>query len=132
MIWNVSQEPILLFSITATHHSGRTVVRPVGELDMQSAARLADCVLVQVENDRVDITVDLEALTFCDSRGLAALIEAAARCQRAGGSLVLTGATGAVARVLAITGVGELLADGTPWAGRWGPSPQPKTQDLAG
>lgn len=89
---------------------GRVVV--VGELDVETAPQLITCIEREVELGYSRLAVDLQALTFCDSRGLAALLRASGCCQRAGGSLTVVGATGSVARVLHITGVDEVLARG--------------------
>jgi anti-anti-sigma factor len=100
--------------VKVSHSSPWTTVHLSGELDMESTPHLTGAVEGQLELGRSRITVDLSSLTFCDSRGLAAILDAAARCQNAGGSLLLSGAAGTVARVLEITGVDELLADGWP------------------
>ncbi|HEX2773802.1 MAG TPA: STAS domain-containing protein [Micromonosporaceae bacterium] len=89
---------------------GRVVV--AGELDTETAPQLITCIESEVELGRSRLAVDLQALTFCDSRGLVALLQASDRCRRAGGSLAVVGATGSVARVFAITGVDEVLSRG--------------------
>ncbi|MEV0719851.1 STAS domain-containing protein [Asanoa sp. NPDC050611] len=99
-----------MLTISVTHDPIGSVLHLAGELDMESAPQLVACLDDQLAHGHTRIVANLEELAFCDSRGISALIAAATRCQRAGGSLHLTGASGTVARVLEITGVAELLA----------------------
>ena len=100
-----------MLTTTVTPASPRTVVHVAGELDMDTAPQLLTCLHDQLERGRLRLVIDLGELSFCDSRGIATLLTVAKRCHAAGGSMRLRGATGAVARVLGITGVGELLAE---------------------
>jgi anti-sigma B factor antagonist len=72
-------------------------------------------VLLDAVDDAAMVYVDLAALRFLDSSGLHALVTAYQTAQQRGGQLYLVNATGAVATLLDVTGVGELLrppADG--------------------
>jgi anti-sigma B factor antagonist len=101
-----------------------------GELDIETAPQLVECIEREVAQGRSPLAVDLQALTFCDSRGLAALLQAFDLCLHAGGTLSVVGATGPVARVLDITGVGEMWARGSYPPGRT-TQPHPGRRRLA-
>jgi anti-anti-sigma factor len=86
-----------------------TLVALVGELDMDNAADLLDCVQALQADGHVHLEVNVRDLAFCDSRGLSALLLSEESCRKAGGGLTVTEANGAVHRVMAITGVDTLL-----------------------
>jgi anti-sigma B factor antagonist len=90
-----------------------TCVTLVGELDMDNTRDLRDRVDELLADGHVRLEINLRHLTFCDSCGLSALLTAAEFCRRAGGNLTVSEPTGAVKRVMAITGVDTLLC-GTP------------------
>jgi anti-sigma B factor antagonist len=55
------------------------------------------------------VIVDLDALDFIDCAALRALVSAQQRARQAGGEVLLAAPAGAVARMLDLTGLGELL-----------------------
>jgi anti-sigma B factor antagonist len=59
------------------------------------------------------IVIDVAGVTFCDSSGLSTLIGAHRRARRAGAHITLTGATGPLARLLDLSGIGGLFAGET-------------------
>jgi anti-anti-sigma factor len=97
-------------SFSAEHRGDILVLRVAGELDMSSAPDLLHHVDDALEAGDARVLVDLSGLSFCDSAGLNAFIRGDRRCVRAGGWLRLTAARGHVARVLDVSGVGEVLA----------------------
>jgi anti-sigma B factor antagonist len=96
-------------SFSADHHGDVVVLRLTGELDMASAPELLERVEDALAAGDTRVLVDLTELSFCDSAGLNAFIRGDRRCTGAGGWLRLTGASGHVARVLAISGLTDLL-----------------------
>lgn len=54
------------------------VVRVAGEVDLLTISYLRDALADSVARDPCDVIVDLSAMTFCDVRGMAALVEAGA------------------------------------------------------
>ena len=52
------------------HHDGTTVVSVAGEIDMVTAPKLRECLLTTEGN----VIVDLSAVSFFDSSGIAALV----------------------------------------------------------
>jgi anti-sigma B factor antagonist len=94
--------------VTTATVAGRTVVALAGECDLGSREELTSVLLAAVEGAPV-VFVDLDALRFLDSSGLHALVTGHHAARRRGGHLYLVNATGAVAMLLDLTGVGELL-----------------------
>jgi anti-sigma B factor antagonist len=74
-----------------------------GELDMASAAQLADA-LSDVPPDCVAVILDLSGLEFMDSTGLQTILSAHARLADAGCRLVLIAGCKQVQKVFEITG----------------------------
>jgi anti-sigma B factor antagonist len=92
---------------TATE-AGRTVVALAGECDLGSRQKLTSVLLAAFEG-APSVFVDLGALRFLDSSGLHALVTGHHAARQRDGHLYLVNAVGAVARLLDVTGVGELL-----------------------
>ena len=100
------------FSITVRGFPGFEIVALHGELDIVSAAGLADA-LVEVAGST--LVVDLSDLTFIDSSGISALVVARNRILAEGkGELVLTRPGVIVRRVLEITGLRAWIAEWSP------------------
>ncbi|MFI2649826.1 MULTISPECIES: STAS domain-containing protein [Micromonospora] len=90
--------------------AGRLFLSPVGDLDMAGAPafdRVLDGVLDRP--DLVQIVVDLGAVPFLDSTGVAALLRGAAEAVGRGATFRVTDPQPVVARVLRITAVDVLL-----------------------
>lgn len=86
---------------------GRTVLEPAGELDIGTVPEFRAAVEQAARSGHV--LVDLSRLTFMDSSGLRALLEAARDARDAGWRLELREASEAVQRVIAMTGADRLL-----------------------
>nr|WP_239029088.1 STAS domain-containing protein [Pseudonocardia acidicola] len=85
------------------------VVRPAGELDLVSAPLLVERVQFQLRFHE-HVVVDLRDITFLASSGLRGLLDVRKAACAAGVTLYLTSAdTPGVARVLALTGLAEVL-----------------------
>ncbi|MET8836743.1 STAS domain-containing protein [Micromonospora sp. NPDC004540] len=90
--------------------AGRLVLSPVGDLDMAGVPafdRALDRVLDRP--DLVEVVVDLAAVPFLDSTGVAALLRGAAEAVGRGATLRVTDPQPVVARVLRMTAVDVLL-----------------------
>ena len=74
-----------------------------GELDLAVSGLLDDAVARVLDDGLRLLLVDLNALEFCDSSGLGALLRASRVVRSAGGTCVVAGARGAVQRLLALT-----------------------------
>ncbi len=93
-----------MFSVdlSTREFDGHIVVALGGELDLADAADVA-AALVAVAEREPEIIVDLAALEFIDSSGVAALARARKLARHAGGDLLLAAPRQPVLRVLAIT-----------------------------
>lgn len=89
-------------------------VHLAGEVDLAAAPRVETAIDEALAGeDGVNITIDLDGVTFLDSTGLRVLVAAHARCAGEGRSLTLVNPSTAVSRILEITGLDQtLLADG--------------------
>ena len=95
--------------LSTREHDGHIVVALHGELDQVDAASVA-AALTAVAAPGPEIIVDLAALTFIDSSGVAALAHGRREARRAGGNLVLAAPQQQVRRVLAITRLSDAFS----------------------
>jgi anti-sigma B factor antagonist len=87
-------------------------VHLVGDIDFSSAPDLR-AQLHQVISEGVSrLVMDVSGVAFCDSSGLGVLVGARALLLARGGTLVVEGAAGQVARLLEITGLERLFTPG--------------------
>ncbi|MDQ4148778.1 MAG: STAS domain-containing protein [Actinomycetota bacterium] len=86
-----------------------TIVGVEGEVDLSNASRLRQHIIEQVERGNYNLAVDLGAVDFMDSSGLAVLISGLRRTKEHQGSLVLVAPTPSVKRVLSITGLDKVF-----------------------
>lgn len=102
-------QPLPVLEIAAAQESHAYVVRLQGELDIAGCPAL-ELALTDAEQSQADrILVDLENLTFTDSRGLHVLLDAAQRSAGNGNRLEMTRGTGSVAKAFRITGADTTL-----------------------
>ena len=87
---------------------GDVVVTVRGEVDLVSSPELRR-VLDEALTSSPRVQVDLAGLTFIDSSGLSALVEAHRKAREAGGALVLLNPTSMLRRLLDITKLDSLL-----------------------
>jgi anti-anti-sigma factor len=100
------------FDVRTTAAADRAVVALTGECDLEGRDAMTAALLAAVENART-VRVDLAGVTFLDSSGVHSLVVAHRAAEQAGGRLFVAGAEGAVARVLEVTGVADLLREDT-------------------
>jgi anti-sigma B factor antagonist len=90
-----------------------SIVRARGELDLTTAARL--CAVTDMAAVRAGgpprVVIDLTGVSFCDSTGLRALFGAVREVEVLGGTAVVAlDMDGALARLLALSGMREFVA----------------------
>jgi anti-sigma B factor antagonist len=90
-------------SITARRTGAGTVLELHGELDLRTVPKLRLHLTEALQCHAGAVVVDLVDVTFIDSTGLAALLNALRRLTRAGRRLVLACAEGPVWRMLCLT-----------------------------
>jgi anti-sigma B factor antagonist len=88
--------------------SDRLIVRMRGELDLSTAADLAD-VIERHCAGTTRLTIDLSELSFLDCAGLRVLLDARARAEGSGGDLLLIPGHDSVQRVFRLAGLEERL-----------------------
>lgn len=91
-----------------THADGAVTMALTGEFDMAAVPHVRTLLAGLESDDPREIVVDLTELGFIDSSGLSVLIDAHERSVGARAFVVLSG-TGPTQRVLAMTGVDQLL-----------------------
>lgn len=79
-------------------------IRLAGELDLVNASQLGQTLLSAIDGHRL-VVVDLHGLTFMDSSGIHALVEANNRARRREARLVLIRGPAQVSRLLDLTGL---------------------------
>jgi len=92
--------------LTVTEHG--TVFNVAGELDLATAPILED----RLADVSGSVRLDLQAMTFIDSAGIAVLVRLSARCKSDGGVLRVENCCPQVERTLRIVGVYEMLTEG--------------------
>jgi anti-anti-sigma factor len=81
-----------------------------GEIDAATAPALAEAGTVLLAEEATALVIDFSEVTFCDSAGLRVLLKLHDAAGVSGGSLRVRGATGLVARVFEVTGLGALFS----------------------
>ena len=76
-----------------------------GEIDFDSAEVLAVRLRALIDHGALVVVLDATHVTFLDSSGLRVIVAAANRFRAQGGQLFIEGMSGAVQRVLEITGL---------------------------
>jgi anti-anti-sigma factor len=96
------------FTAKTSSDGDQLVVTLSGECDLSVQPELAEALEDAVDRSR-SVVVDLTALTFLDSSGIHELVTAQHAAHERDGHLSVRNATGMVATVLELTGVGKLL-----------------------
>ena len=97
-------------TIITEHHTRRSVLKLLGELDLCSSGDLRRAVGTLLEqHDPQSLTIDLSGLTFVDCAGLSALVWTRKCLAEQGHKLVITGSQPLVRRLLALTGLAMYL-----------------------
>ena len=95
--------------VDVEQRNGQVTLTLVGELDLATGDEFA-ARLGSIEKERpATITIDLRATTFIDSTGLAQLVGATRRARADNRRVVLITGSGAVDRLLAISGAAQML-----------------------
>jgi anti-sigma B factor antagonist len=85
------------------------VVAITGELDISNSAELRRRVEIALSSGRNCVVIDLSALTYTDSSGLAALIGIQQLTLERGGRLALAIGSGSVRRTLEVRGLDRMF-----------------------
>ena len=90
--------------------AGRVVVGVAGGLDLASAPELRHCLTALAGMGARDVVLDLGAVTFMDSAGLAVLVHGLRRLRQQGGELSLAAVPACVQTIVALAGLTPLFA----------------------
>jgi anti-sigma B factor antagonist len=84
------------------------VVSAPAEIDATNAAELR-AALLSAASKGPTVVVDMSQTVFCDSAGVSALVQARHRAEASGGEVWLVITNASVLRIVALTGVDQLL-----------------------
>ena len=85
------------------NHAYRIVAS--GDIDLHTAPRLTEAIEALIADGALLIALDASEIEFLDSSGLRVIVNCANKLSSAGGRLLIEGMSGAVQRVLEITGL---------------------------
>ena len=91
------------------YDDGVALVALAGELDLATRPPFDAAVDGVLADGLRSVLIDLDALDFCDSTGLGALLRASRVVTAAGGSCVVAAARGPVHKLLTLTNLGAAL-----------------------
>lgn len=97
------------FDVGVESRNGVARLALSGELDMLSAPRLSEWIEWAENDGAATIMLDLRDVSFIDSSGLRAFIQAHDRASSNGHQLLLVGATEAARRLFEMTGTEHML-----------------------
>ncbi len=97
------------FSVDDSHDT-YTVLSVAGEIDIATAPSLRMQLLDLIEQAKISLIVDLEAVDFLDSTGLGVLVSALKRVRGVQGDLALVCTRPHILKVFDITGLSRVFA----------------------
>lgn len=98
-----------IFGVTTSQSESLAVLYLTGELDLYSAAVLADALDAVLDREQHVVVLDLADLDFMDTTGLQVIATAATRLEHTNGQLTLRHPSPTVRRILTITRLDELV-----------------------
>ncbi len=107
---DTTHRPLRRASLTTIRQDhSRALVRAVGEWDLAAADTLADLLAEHEKAGRRFVRLDVSEVTFVDCTCLGVIVAAHRRLLAARGTLVLTGVTPRLQRLLSLTGLDRVL-----------------------
>jgi anti-sigma B factor antagonist len=96
------------FSVRVDCTGQAVCVYVAGEVDIATADHLRDSVAAALAAQRITrLVIDLGEVTFCDSSGLSALVDAHSSCQERGVALILHRPSARMRTTLKFSGLAE-------------------------
>lgn len=103
----MSEQPT---SLEACHHLGdHAVISVAGDLDIGTRDRIDELVQDALASGARDLTFELSGVSFMDTQGLYAVLDACTAVDARGGRARLRAASPAVRRVIELSGLGSRL-----------------------
>jgi len=99
-------------TVAKSQNEGQVRVVATGEVDLSTVERLRATITAAVEPGPSEVVVDLRAVTFLDSTGVGALIDARKQAMTYGSRIRVINPQPVVRRVLEVTGVLGVLSAG--------------------
>ena len=97
-------------NISTSFSAGRLTVYLAGELDQHEARRASDCIAELVDEFLPrDCVLDLSALSFMDSSGIAVIVKANRHVKTIGGRLWVENPVSQVLRVIDASGLDRMI-----------------------
>jgi len=96
--------------VTVQSHGEATLVRVVGVVDAMALPRVSRA-LTDAQRDHGPVIVDLQGVSFMDSRGLGALLAANERSREGAAPVSIYRPSEAVRRLLAVSGVAPVFTE---------------------
>ena len=100
------------FEYTVTKSSGLATVSVRGEIDAATGPSLTEAVNALTHDGVSRLVIDLDHVTFIDSRGLSALLESHRAVTARDMTFAVVNPQPSVQRLLRMTGVDAVLSDG--------------------
>ena len=97
------------FSVAVTRDADTVTIATAGELDLQNVDRYREVIEEAEASDAARIVIDLSALDYIDSSGLAAVLVAGRRSDLDGHRLFVKAGHGEVRRLLELTALTQTL-----------------------
>lgn len=97
------------FEFAVRDANGRRTIVLRGDLDAYTGPRFSDCLAEAVNGGRGDLAVDMSAVSFVDSSGIAILVATAKQLRDRGNTLVIQSPPRMVGKLLEMTGVSKLV-----------------------
>jgi anti-sigma B factor antagonist len=85
------------------------VLTVAGEVDLNTAPQLKERINALIAQGHANLVVDLEGVEFMDSTGLSALVSGLMRTSEGGGGMAVVCTRPQVLRLLALTGLDQVL-----------------------
>ena len=99
-----ADEACAVFSTNGDH-----VVVAVGEIDMATAPRLWEALAPLIEAGHREVVLDMAAVEFIDSQGIATIVRAHKRLAPEGGTVVIRAPRAQARKVFEVTGLTHLI-----------------------
>jgi anti-sigma B factor antagonist len=99
------------FEATVAYEADRMIVRLSGEIDNYTAPRLRKVLDDALREKPSTLVVDLEGVTFLDSRGLSTLVHGNLAAPEHGTNMTVVNPRPGVRKTLEITGLGYMVTE---------------------
>lgn len=98
-----------LLSTASENHHGWSIVVARGQVDVATTPRLQQVLAEAQVEEGARVAVDVDGVEFVDAIGVGVLVAAHVRARLAGGSFALIRPTERLAKLLAVTGLDQVL-----------------------